>query len=445
MTDRPIDPSTDLPTQRPTVTASLALLLAAALAYLAARVAFDWLARRFLIVSAAEYLVLGIVLGPHVTGLLSSALVDKLAPVITLALGWIGASLGTQFRLTRMLSTRARAFRVALAESAMTFVVVGALEFLVVRWSMGSSDQQALLAAVTLGAMAVACNNTGIAVVTELLGTQGSLIEQLEVSSEINAFFATAAFGLLVCIHHTAAPASRPLTPTEWAVVSIGIGVVGGTLFHLFLGETQNEDRLFVSLVGGIVLVSGAAGYLRLSPLLAGMFFGIVLVNSTSRPEGLVDVLGQIERPFYFILLLFGGATWAPSTRAWIAPVALFVVARAAAKIGASRIAARANGALPRLGLHWGRALLGQGRLALAIGLSYLRQENMPFQNLVFTAAVVSILFTDVFSARLVRAVIVARPRLTSTLPDTAVPMWALADPTLPDAGAKPPSAPAAH
>lgn len=428
------------------MTASLTLLLAVALAYLAARVAFDWLARRFLIVSAAEYLVLGIILGPRVTGLLSTKLLDGLAPVMTLALGWIGASIGTQFRLTRMLSTRARAYRVALAESSMTFVVVGALEYFVVRWSMGSTEQVAVLAAVALGAMAVACNNTGIAVVTELLGTQGSLIEQLEVSSEINAFFAIAVFGLMVCIHHVPVPAARPLTPTEWAVISIGIGVVGGTLFHLFLGETQNEDRLFVSLVGGIVLVSGAASYLRLSPLLAGTFFGIVLVNSTSRPEALLDVLAQVERPFYFILLLFGGAMWAPSTRAWIAPVALFVLARGMAKIGASRLAARANGALPRLGLHWGRALLGQGRLALAIGLSYLRQDDMPFPNLVFTAAVASILFTDVFSARLVRAVIVARPRLTSILPDTAVPVWALADPTHPDVGgAKPPSEPATH
>ena len=428
------------------MTASLALLLAVALAYLAARVAFDWLARRFLIVSAAEYLVLGIVLGPMVTGLLSRKLLDGLGPVMTLALGWIGANLGTQFRLTRMLSTRARAFRVALAESSLTFLVVGALEFLVVRWSMASTDQQALLAAVTLGAMAVACNHTGIAVVTELLGTQGSLIEQLEVSAEINALFAAVAFGLLVCIHHVAVPASRPLTPTEWAVISIAIGVVGGTLFHLFLGETQNEDRLFVSLVGGVVLVSGAASYLRLSPLLAGMFFGIVLVNSTSRPEALMEVLARIERPFYFILLMFGGAMWAPSSRAWIAPVALFVVARAATKIGASRLAARANGALPRLGLHWGRALLGQGRLALAIGLSYLRQSDMPFANLVFTAAVVSILFTDFFSARLVRAVIVTRPRLTTALPDTMVPVWALAEPTPPPSGAsRPPSEPAAH
>ena len=34
----------------------------------------------------------------------------------------------------------------------------------------------------------------------------------------------------------------RPPTPTEWAVISVGIGCLGGALFHLFLaGEPLDE------------------------------------------------------------------------------------------------------------------------------------------------------------------------------------------------------------
>ena len=51
---------------------SLILILAVALAYLATHVAFDWLARRFMLVSGAEYLLLGILLGPQVSGVLST-------------------------------------------------------------------------------------------------------------------------------------------------------------------------------------------------------------------------------------------------------------------------------------------------------------------------------------------------------------------------------------
>ena len=61
---------------------------------------------------------------------------------------------------------------------------------------------------------------------------------------------------------------------------------------------------------------------------------------------------------------------------------------------------------LPALGLHWGRGLLGQGGLALAVALSYLYQEDVPLANLVFTAAVASVLLTDVLSARFVRSLV---------------------------------------
>jgi hypothetical protein len=145
-----------------------------------------------------------------------------------------------------------------------------------------------------------------------------------------------------------------------------------------------------------------------LSPLLSGMFFGLTLVNTTSRPSALIAAMQRVEQPFYYILLLFGGAAWQPSQRAWLAPVALFVVARAASKIGGSRLAARSNGALPELGMHWGRALLGQGRVALALGLNFVHQPGVVYENVVFTAAITSILVTEFFSARFVRSAISA-------------------------------------
>jgi hypothetical protein len=44
-------------------------------------------------------------------------------------------------------------------------------------------------------------------------------------------------------------------------------GCVGGSLFHLFLGNERDIDRLFIPIAGAVILVSGAAG-LRVSPLL---------------------------------------------------------------------------------------------------------------------------------------------------------------------------------
>lgn len=404
------------------MSAALVLLLAVGAAYLAAHVAFEWIARRFFIVSAAEYLVLGILLGPHVTGFVGRPLLDSLAPIFTLALGWIGALVGSQFEIRRLLTISSRRYRIAFTESIVTFVVVGGLEFFAFRWTFAPTDGPALVAAVALGAIAVASSNVGITVVTKLLGARGGVAEQLELSAAINAFVAIVAFGLLLCIQHAPAPVTRPLTATEWAVVSIGLGVIGGTLFHIFLGETPEPDRLFVALAGGVVLVSGSATYLRLSPLLSGLFFGITLANTTRRPAALITTMQRVEQPFYYILLLFGGAAWEPSRRAWLAPVALFVVTRAATKIGGSRLAARSNGALPELGADWGRALLGHGRLALALGLNFVQLPGVLYQNVVFTAAIASILLTEFFSARFARSAITAVPQTGSAARRAAAP-----------------------
>ncbi len=69
------------------MSAGLILVLAVAVAYLATHVAFDWLARRLLLVSGAEYLILGILLGPRVSGVLSVETLAGFAPLTTLALG----------------------------------------------------------------------------------------------------------------------------------------------------------------------------------------------------------------------------------------------------------------------------------------------------------------------------------------------------------------------
>jgi hypothetical protein len=390
------------------VTASLALLLAVAAGYLAAHVAFDWLARRYLIVSGAEYLVLGILLGPQVSGLLSATVITSLAPVVTLALGWTGMIVGAQLELRELIMRPAREFRIAFAESSMTFLVVAGLAFVILRSPLSDTDTGPLLAAVAMGAMAVASSGVGIALVADIAGASGRILDQLRMSARIDAVVAIVIFGLMLCVHHAPAPASRPLTSTEWAVVCAAIGVLGGTLFHVFLGDTPDRDRLFVALVGGIVMVTGAATYLRLSPLLAALFFGVILVNTTARPAALLEALTRVERPFYFVLLMFGGAAWTPSQRTWIGPVLLFLTARAVGKIGGSRLAARMNGALDELGQHWGRGLLGQGRVAIAIGLSYLYQEDLPFQNLVFTIAIASVLVTEFLSARTARAAVTA-------------------------------------
>lgn len=415
------------------MSAGLILVLVVAAAYLAGRVAFEWLARRLLIVSGAEYLLLGILLGPQVSGLLDLALIQSFAPLTLLALGWMGAIIGVRFYLPELVAVPGLHFRLAFVESLLTLVVVAVLETYLMSWLFDLPLARAAVPGVALGAIATLSASAGIDVVRRLLGDQGALVTQLRVSAWVNAFVAVAALGLLVSVEHPSVLVNgRALTATEWAVVTVGIGVVGGALFHLFLGVERHVDRLFIALAGGIILVSGAAAYLRLSPLLAAMFFGAILVNTSGSRAEIVAVMERVERPFYFVLLIFAGATWRPSAQAWILPVVLFLAARALVKIGGARLATRLNGQFDALGPNWGYALLGQGGLALALALNYLYHTGAVLPNLVFTAAVASVLVTDLVSARLAHAVVRARS------PDGSARVPSTQEPTSPDSNAQP-------
>ena len=121
----------------------------------------------------------------------------------------------------------------------------------------------------------------------------------LEITTAVDALVAVVALGVLMCIHNpTGQAAGRPLTPTEWVAVTLGIGIVGGAFFHLFLGEERHIDRIFISLAGAIILTSGAASYLGVSPLLPAMIVGMMLVNTSAARSEIQRTLLSAERPF---------------------------------------------------------------------------------------------------------------------------------------------------
>lgn len=394
------------------MSATIVLLLVVVGAYLAAHVAFEWLARRFLIVSGAEYLLLGVLLGPSVSGVIQTDVVGDFAPLMTLALGWIGAVIGAQFVFPALARLPAGLFRTAFIEAILSLALVSVVMGGVLIWIFPLDVKAAVLPAVALGAIATASAPSGIAMVSRRIGRRDRLVQQLEVATAVDAAVAIVAFGFLLSIIHVVPDVTpRAPTATEWVVISLAIGVVGGVLFHLFLGGERHVDRLFIALAGAIILASGAAAYLRLSPLLPTMIIGMILVNTSVNRDEIKEVLGRVERPLYFALLIFAGAAWQPGGREWFLPVILFLGVRILAKIGAAWTAAATTAALPALGPGWGRALLGQGGLAVAIALNYRLSEDALYPNIVFTAGLLSVLITDLISARVADAVLWPRLR----------------------------------
>lgn len=403
------------------MTTGLLLVLLIVTAYLATHLAYDWIARRFLIISGAEYLLLGILLGPQVSGLFTAELLRGFAPLASLALGWVGVLVGMQFYVPSLVRVPRRIYGHGFAEALVTLGAVTAASVPVLAWLFALDPVVAAGPAVALGAVACASTPSGIEVAARALRDDGPVVRQLQYANAIDSLVGVVALGLLACWLHpaTGTPPRQP-TVTEWAVITLAVGIVGGVLFHLFLGDEHQTDRLFVSVAGSVVLASGTASYLAVSPLLASMVVGVILVNTSRNRDDITRVLTLAERPLYFVLLIFAGASWRPSAQgAWLIPVAVFVVVRAGAKVWGARAATWWSGSIPELGGGWGRALIGQGGLAIALALDYLLRPGSRLPNVVFSAAVASVLLTEFAAARLVRGAIAPRPRAARPPGDT--------------------------
>ncbi len=386
----------------------LVLIIVVAIAFLATHVVYEWLARRMLIVSGAEYLVLGVLLGPLVSGLFPKEASISFLPVVVLGIGWIGATLGMSFRLQQLVRIPGVKYRLALVQSLVTLVMVATGVTFAVEYAFQVERSIAITVGVALGAISVASTPAGLVVALGRERTRIPVVRQIEVALGVDGLVSVCALGLLLAWAHQSVPLTvRTPTITEWVVITVVIGVIGGMLFHLFLGEERETDRLFVALGGAIVLVSGAAWYLNLSSALASLVMGMVLVNSIRNPTPIRAVLVNAERPFYYTLLLLAGASWQPDISiVWWLIIVNYVVLRTISKLWGTAIVTWLNRAQKDIGMDWGRALIGQGRLTIALALEYSTRSQLPYGDLVFTCAAVSVLFTEFFAARFARSVV---------------------------------------
>jgi hypothetical protein len=400
---------------------TLTALAVITVGYILAYLVFDRLRDRFGYVGGAEYIVIGFLLGPRVTGLLGAGQVQDLTPIVSLALGWLGMLLGTYFRLPTMALIEAAHLRIAFAEALTTFgcalgVLLGVFHFVA-----GYAWPEATVQAVTLAAVAVLSSAAAVDAVTRKTSQRSPLLPVLQLSARIDALVAVTAFGLILAIFHQGqvSLSVRPPTATEWAVINLAVGVASGVLFHLFLERRERLDggeessRLFVALAGAIVVASGASYYLNLSPIYTNLVLGFILANSGGAHRDVTRLLLATERPVYLALLIFAGAAWSPSSPELLFLAPLFVMVRLAARFAGGWVAGRVVAPPELRSPKLGRALLAQGGIAVALAVNYTQVRPDLNPDLILTATLVSVFLFDIVANREAGEVVAQAPSET--------------------------------
>ena len=394
------------------------LVLVIGVAYVLAHNVVERLQRRFLVVSGAEYLLLGFLLGPAFPAIHALDNITGLLPIIALAAGWVGLLRGTDFDFASLQKLDPATWRIVFLHHLLPGVAVGigAYYFFIETGWVITSARDAALSAAALACFAATDSAEPFDLLARRYEISGRLAPLLRNGTRLGDIAVILAFGLIFCVFHENAPQAQDYSPSLWAWVTVLLGAALGVLFSLFLAGDESDNSRFLALVGIIAFASGGAYFLELSPLAVNLSMGFVLVNFARGGQLLHTTLESTERPMTIVLLIFAGALW---ERTALVPTLLalggFLVLRTGAKWLASAIAGW--GTTIRKDLF--RGLLAHGDVTLAMAVSFRLVYDGDAAKLAYSVVLGSIILNDLMAPRLLRGLLVDEGEIQRELKDS--------------------------
>lgn len=323
------------------------------------------------------FIPLGILLGPAGGEIINRAALGHLDVVISVSLAtlgvFIGIAAGTQSGSARRLMTAST------VEAMITILAVGGATYaLLDAWQMPSVITYALVA-LTLGVCASASAAPSVEEHDNRARRVAARVADLD--DVLPIVLGGVALSLL-------GGGDRAALLDVGLSIGIGLGVAasGWLLFELSAGA---ERDVFV--LGTLALLGGAAAYLNLSPLLAGMSAGWLWAQAPGQTEHVVAThLRKVQHPLVVILLVTAGASLELSMAGiWL--FAPYVVFRTVGKLTGGWVASKlAPGVAPS---DLGAYLIPPGVIGIAFALNVLQvapAEAMPLVFAVSAGAIVS-------------------------------------------------------
>jgi hypothetical protein len=321
--------------------------------------------------SGAEYLVLGVALGPYALGAAERSTLHAFQPLAVIGTAWITLVIGVGFgvREGRRISLHGIVSGVAL--SVLSVASVAALSYVVLArmWRLAGDE----LLFLSCGVGLVSCETTRHAVrwVVARHGAQGPLSVLIAEASEIDDIVPIVGIALLFPLMEPPA-VSLSVPIWGWLAMTPILGVLlGGTAAALLRAEPRASDGWGV-IIGAALLGTGIASRLGLAPQAVTFAIGVSLAL-LSRHRGEVRMmLARSEQAVLLPLLMLAGAE-IEVTR--IGPMlGLFAAAlagRLAARLLLSPALVKISGAPKSTAPPLAVGLLPSGALSVTLGLAF--------------------------------------------------------------------------
>jgi len=353
-----------------------------------------------------EFILLGVIAGPEVFGWLDAQALDSLWSPFALALAWAGMLFGLQFRLQNLRKIAAVNHRIATVQSVVVFIMAAIL-FLPLKSATGAiflTFRESMAAVFAIAAIAAISAPTIVASVARRYKAHGSETRLLYYVAAFDAAVGIILFGIALSFFRAEGMAEGALVRgTAWLLITVGVGVLLGFLYHVFMALKLTANERLAMAVGMLVLAAGAASLLDVSPLFLSFVIGVVLANFADRQDKLFRLLAAAERPLFGFMLIVAAARWKVFDPTCILVGAWFVVIRTMSKIVGTKTAFAISGAGSRRARFFGLALMGQGGLAIAMALDFARRYPGPGADLLIGSMLVAFVINGALAPYMVR------------------------------------------
>ncbi|MBR6186565.1 MAG: cation:proton antiporter [Clostridia bacterium] len=324
--------------------------------------------------NVSGYIVCGILIGPHLIGIIPQRIVDSMGFVSDIALAFIAFGVGRFFKKETLQATGVSVLLITVLEA----ILAGVLVTLSMVYMFHLDWNLALL----LGAIATATAPASTVMTINQYHARGEFVDLLLQVVALDDVVCLLVFSLISAIvtanHAGGASVSEVVIPLLFNLGAIVLGVVFALVLAKLLPPSRSKDNRLILAISMLLCLSGICAAVQVSPLLSCMVFGAVFINYT-KDKKLFKQVNKFTPPIMILFFVVSGMKLDLSVLGafGLVGVGYFLVRIAGKFLGAylgclfthrSRNTRRCLGA----------ALVPQA--GVAIGLAYLAERILPPQ-----------------------------------------------------------------
>ncbi len=318
------------------------------------------------------YIIGGIIIGPYVLKIISQENIDALGILNDVALGFIAFSIGSEFKKERLKQAGWKIIVITVCEAYVASIVT----FVGLYYLAHQTFEFSLMAAAIASATAPAAT----IMVVKQYKARGLFVETLLQVVALDDAAAIIAFAIAIAVSQATLSNSgvsamafiQPLIEIFGAAI---LGAVVGYLLSVVNNRAKTNETVYAYTMFTVLFTVGIANALNVSPLIACMISGSVVINTSKnfRPFALME---GFTGPLFMAFFVLAGLDLNITVLASVGIFGvIYVVFRAAGKILGAGIGSRICN-YPKNIVNWlGVALIPQAGVAL--GLSALAEKTL--------------------------------------------------------------------